>query len=461
MTSAPAAVNVTGEPAGVLDRLIEGAGRWIAGRTTRRSFLGMAGRAGVLVAGGSSMAVLLADQAQARVCGQTGVAPKCETFACNATWGWCWYSTGVCCANGATKKICDCCAPNTPHPVGYCPSGTRVLCILESCGADPRATPKPTVVLGTADPVAVSVSASRAIHERAAVVVISDAQSPSHAAVAAAVAGIAAGPMLLTARGGLDATVAEEIRRLRADHALVVGHSLSEAVDDALRAQGLFVQRLGSGNPAQWSNEVALWVRERTGGRTAIVLTGEIAPHVAGAVAGVAGTRRWPVLLGTGDAVRPALAAPRPVRRTIVVTDDAQHAQDLPHPDVIASADPTLIASGLADRLVQAGWNGTPIGIACERDPGAATALSTLGGPVLLHRAGTLDGARDWLLSHRARAESAYVSGDRRTFPAQAEYDTQALLNFFETHHLQGGPGQGLPVMSQPLNERPIGRARW
>ena len=42
------------------------------------------------------------------------------------------------CAGGALKKICDCCRANHPNVHGYCPSGTNVLCIVESCGADPR-----------------------------------------------------------------------------------------------------------------------------------------------------------------------------------------------------------------------------------------------------------------------------------------------------------------------------------
>ena len=116
----------------------ETAARWLAGRTTRRSFLGRFGRGAVLVAGGTSLASILTTQeAEARVCGQSGVSEKCATYDCDDVWGWCWYATG-CCAGGALKKICDCCRVNYPNVHGYCPSGTNVLCIVESCGADPR-----------------------------------------------------------------------------------------------------------------------------------------------------------------------------------------------------------------------------------------------------------------------------------------------------------------------------------
>ena len=86
-----------------LDKLTESAARWLAGRQTRRSFLGRLGRGAMLVAGGSTLATLLLDQeAEARVCGQSGVSPKCDTYDCGDVWGWCWYASG-CCAGGELK----------------------------------------------------------------------------------------------------------------------------------------------------------------------------------------------------------------------------------------------------------------------------------------------------------------------------------------------------------------------
>lgn len=444
-----------------VDGVVERAGRWLAGRTTRRGFLGAAGRVGVLVAAGPTLAALLADRAEARVCGQTGVAPACDTFTCDATWGWCWYATG-CCANGATKKICDCCAPNTPHPVGYCPSGTRVRCIVESCGNDPRLMTKPVVRLGTADGVALAITASRRRHARATTVVIGDVENARHAAVAAGLTSPADGPLLLTSRDTVPAPVLEEIGRLGAEHALVAGPGLGEGVDDALVAAGVHPYRVGSHtSEGPWSAEVARWHRERTGERAALVLAGGIGVRAAGPVAAVAALRGWPVLLGVGSAVRRALAEPRPVERTVVVTDDADEAGGLPGVDLLASADPAELSVRLGNRVLDADWETTSIGVACYRDPAAAIALAGLGGPVLLHHPGTLGGARVWVLRNRDRIGGALASGSRWTFPAEAEHDLQALLNVFETHELVGGSGDGLPIMSQPRSERPIGEARW
>ena len=70
--------------------VIEAASRWLASRSTRRSFLGKLGRGAVLVAGGSTLATLLVgDEAEARVCGQSGVSPKCPTYDCegDGVWG--------------------------------------------------------------------------------------------------------------------------------------------------------------------------------------------------------------------------------------------------------------------------------------------------------------------------------------------------------------------------------------
>src|SRR5690606_38039247 len=48
-----------------------------------------------------------------------------------------------CCADGGLKKICDCCGRDFPNVHGYCPAGTNVFCIMESCHGDPRVMPVP------------------------------------------------------------------------------------------------------------------------------------------------------------------------------------------------------------------------------------------------------------------------------------------------------------------------------
>ncbi len=67
---------------GTIDGAVERVGRWTAARTTRRSFLHRLGQLAVFVAAGPTIAGLLIREAQARVCGQSGVTPKCDTFDC-------------------------------------------------------------------------------------------------------------------------------------------------------------------------------------------------------------------------------------------------------------------------------------------------------------------------------------------------------------------------------------------
>jgi hypothetical protein len=148
-----------------LDVAVERLGRWTARRTTRRSFLGRLGRGAVFLASGPTVALLLGDgeRAAARVCGQSGVSPRCANFDCvghDEVWGWCWYASG-CCAGGGLKKICDCCAVNWPNVHGYCPDGTNVKCIVESCGADPRVMQTPVARIAEDEAVAAAVRVSQ------------------------------------------------------------------------------------------------------------------------------------------------------------------------------------------------------------------------------------------------------------------------------------------------------------
>jgi hypothetical protein len=444
-----------------VDGLVERLGRWSANRHTRRSFIGKLGRVGLLVAGGTAMAGLLAEQAEARVCGQSGVAPKCDTFSCDATWGWCWYASG-CCADGALKKICDCCAPNTPHPVGYCPSGTRVLCILESCGADPRLQTKPVEILGTADGTRISVALSRRrFPDGAPIAVVGDAEVTEFTAVAASLGGIVDGPVLLNPHGGLHPEIGEELARLGTEFVKVVGSALPQAIDAELAGRGMRVERIGgSDDPGRFSAEVAAWSRPLTGTRSAIV----VAPGVRalGPAAAVANGRRIPLLIGFGEAVHDALAEPRPVRTAYVVTHDAADAERFVGGRPIAAGSHAELSRDLAGLLVGLrGGTVAPVTLASTEHDLVAAAMATVPGTLLLHTPGSLDRPTfDWLLARRLQIDRAFVGGERGGFPTAAEYDLQAVLNEYETHLLVGQGGDGLPVIPQPREERPIGKAR-
>ena len=73
-----------------LDGAVERVGRRLAARHTRRGFLDRMAKLALLVAGGPTLATFLAERAEARVCGQSGVTGKCPTFDCTGpgdVWG--------------------------------------------------------------------------------------------------------------------------------------------------------------------------------------------------------------------------------------------------------------------------------------------------------------------------------------------------------------------------------------
>lgn len=455
-----------------LDDHVERLGRWTAGRSSRRSFLGRAGRVAVLVASGPSLAVLLSqhERAEARVCGQSGVAPTCDTFDCDQSttiggaptdqpveWGWCWYASG-CCAEGALKKICDCCAAESPQPRGYCPTGTRVYCIVESCGADPRLQTRTLHEVG-ADPVAAAIATARVrFPEGAPEAVVGDAEDPLAGAVGAALVRVVGGPFLANGRLGLDGRVLDELGRLGVEFVKVVG-AMAPTVDAALIAEGFTVERISSSpEPATLAADVAAWSRPLTGARRALVLADDAAAAAAPAAA-LAGASLMPLLIGTGDATRRALADPRPVRTTFVVTADPAAGADLPGAQAVVAQD----ATGWADALADLGFDGFGIdtaGVAMAPldDELLAVAVAGAGGAVLRYEPGTIDGARSSLFAHRDSLADVVVAGP--ALDAGRRYELQSIVNAYDAHLLQGEAGEGLPVIPQPESERCIGCAR-
>jgi hypothetical protein len=286
-----------------IDDAVEHSSRSLAGRYTRRSVLGRAGQAAVVVAGGPALAVMLAEEAEARVCGQSGVAPKCPTYDCDHTWGWCWYASG-CCTDGLLKKICDCCAPNTPHPVGYCPSGTRVFCIVESCGTDPRVQRKPITTMPTDDSFELLGRIRRfRFPNGSPTAVFGSDQSLALASVAFPVASIVDGPIHLVPRTELLESTLAEIERAGVRHVVAVGPSPDDgAVARHLTPRGISFTRIGaSEDPSALSLEVAAWAAGR--GVTGLVGVGlsdaaSITPPLSLGT-GLASRARLPIVIGT------------------------------------------------------------------------------------------------------------------------------------------------------------------
>jgi hypothetical protein len=429
----------------VVDSVTESASRWLASRSTRRSFLGRMGRTAVFVASGSTMAMVLgADEAHARVCGQSGVSPKCPTYDCNDVWGWCWYANG-CCAGGALKKICDCCAVNWPNVHGYCPSGTNVKCIVESCGTDPRVQVVSLVQLPYDDPVTLSAAATRAARGNGSTehVYVVAADQPLWAAVVRPLS-LLSGSGVLLSGGRLAASTVSELQRLGVRRATLVGPTASPG----LERYGITVDRRGQSHSVeQFSLEVASVFRSG-GTRSAFVSRATAETAVPASAAAAAAGK--PLIIGTST-------NPGFDRVYLAGWEASAEGSRLPGAYPLWSDNLPALAVELADAaVVLEGGDMSSVVLA----PSLSPAVLSFGGPALLHSPGTIDGARDWLFARRSQLRRIALSGAGGALSTASYYELQSLANGFDAHRLIGVGGQGLPVIEQPLAERPIGRAR-
>jgi hypothetical protein len=451
-----------------LDAVGERFGRYLAARSSRRSFLGRTGRTAVLVAAGPTLATLLAERADARVCGQSGFSDKCPTFDCSGpdhVWGWCWYASGdVCCAGGGLKKICDCCVTDFPNVHGYCPAGTNVKCLVESCGADPRVLTTPVErVVGDAAALSAFMSSSR-YPAGAPVVVVADLDDPFAPAIAGPYAVAIGASYLVAPRAGLPAMVRGEISRLKATKALMVGALLAgTAVDRDLRSLGLDVQMAGVGTDGpSLSAELATKIRSVNGSRRAFAVDATPGPALAivGAAAAAAG---HPLLVGAETARQAAFHGPGGPSLVTYLVGPALSARagDLPGGNPVWSSTTDGVAAELANVvLVVEATRMRPIVVLPKGEEALAAGLTGCGAPVVVHQPGTLDqAARVTLAQVHRGVDRAFQVGNGAT-DAEFTYYLQGSLSGYDTHRLQGVAGEGLPVISQPVGERDLGRAR-
>jgi hypothetical protein len=432
------------------DDATERLSRRAAARSTRRTFLGRLGKTAVIVAGGPALASLLVERAEARVCGQSGVAPKCPTFDCtyaDIVWGWCWYASPGCCAGGGLKKICDCCTKDWPFVHGYCPSGYNVRCIVESCLEDPRVMTKPvTRALGTSA-AAVALARSRT-RGRAEVIVLGDGDAGPASAIAGPVAAHLRAPLLLTGRGRLASAVIAEVQRLGATHVFVVGEVPQPHLDE-LETYGVASERIGVS-----STEIARWMIERTGrDHVVCVERSGVSASCAGAAAAAAGQRGLPLVVGVDTAKELGATA-----TWLVGPEAAAHAGEMSGGFPIRGATKTDVAVALATAAIQPG---TVVKLAPAGAPDVSIGLGGEGGVLLYHPDGALGVAGyGFINAHRGSITSAIAGGTIGALGDGGVYDAQSALHGFDTHLLIGVPGQGLPVISQPGPERELGRAR-
>ncbi len=450
-----------------IDRLTESVARWTAKRTTRRSFLANAGRVAVVAAAGSAITAVLADQAQARVCGQSGVSPKCPTYDCQAPgfWGYCWYASPGCCANGGLKKICDCCLVGWPNVQGYCPTGSAVYCVVESCLEDPRVQSVPLDRWVSTNPVSAGVERSKP-RPSADVVVIANATETLASVLAVSVAGELNAPILGIAADALGAEVLAEITRLGAKRVVIAAPGIAPAALEAISAlttSGLTVENASPtaapGDFAGASLEIARWVFARTQRFEVVVIgTDGEAASIAPAAAAFAKGLRAPLLVGA-DAAR-AFAAELATKLSVTAIGTSLH-NVFPDAMQYTKGTPAALSRALGDRVIERDTGSLSLGLAATIGGGFGYVVAT-NNIVLIHDPGPVpDDLRDWIATRRRRfVRTEICASAPGAFDNANIYFLQSALNGFDAHHLVGGGGDGLPVYAQPIEEQAIGSAR-
>ncbi len=448
-----------------VDAVGESLTRWTAARTTRRSFIHRLGQLAVFVAAGPTIAGLLMRKAEARVCGQTGVTPKCATFDCtepNDVWGWCWYASDGCCRNNGLKKICDCCAVAYPNVHGYCPAGTNVRCVVESCGNDPRLLTVVLTGLNWEPGIGYAGTAAVAAEPRSTRVVVTQADQVWATAIAAPLAGALGSPVLPFVAGGASVTTdpntasLQAIARLGADTAMVVG-PVDPVIVNQLNGLGLEVEIVAPfadvGAVSQIVADRIIAINDIN--RTVTVAETGLSASALPLAASFAALNGYPLMVGSDAAAAVGLPTvyigPEPADAG-VISAERTTSTDLPSLSIelaeLAAAAPfvdaskvTIAPTGSADLL----------------------GLVNTQSPIVLHPPGQLGPIAPWLQTHALRfgalSQVFYVTGPG-AIDTPSYWELQGTVNGFRVDQLMGGPGEGLPVFRQPYAERPIGKAR-
>jgi hypothetical protein len=459
-----------------IDRLTEGASRWMASRTSRRSFLATTGKAAVVVTGGATMATLFASRAEARACGQSGVSPRCSTYDCvgpDVVWGWCWYASPGCCTNGGLKKICDCCKRDHPNVHGYCPEGHNVYCMVESCLEDPRLQKVSLERTYATDAVEVSLArlATRAAASTPSLVLA--AADPLASAIAGPLATRLGLPLVLTDPGSLRPGLVSELGRVGVTRVRVVGIGIAETLLSALRTVVTDVEVIGSATyVAVASVEIGVRIAEgRPALDTVCIGADRVSLDIAASAASFAAARNLPVLIGI-DALNAFRGQTGTTGANFLVGDGvADEGARVAEPVALRGRDARALSLALADRLFDAtaapDAATKPVTFGLAFVPQSSTAIGAgytpVGGPLIVHDDGQITPAlRDWLIARRARfAVAECVFGVAGSLPDSGIIELQGALNGYDRQFLRGDDdGVGLPVFAQPLEERPIGMVR-
>jgi hypothetical protein len=291
-------------------------------------------------------------------------------------------------------------------------------------------------------------------------VVLADAEDGLIVAVATTLAGILGVPVVQVNRLLPGQDTLSGLREMRARSAKLVGPSVLSSVDLLLALNGVAVERVGSSPDAPTlSAQVAQWAIGRAGASpgSVCITTAGTSRAAAGLAAGLGSSKRWPLVVGAGA----ARSAGGPT--FLVGPEAAALSAEVPAPTAFASSS----LFDLANEIARFAHSSVPVpGPVAVVPEGARTVteVAGMGAPVLMYRSGSLNGVREWLIertsAHGLPTHAVLAEGASGSIGPSGLYELQSLVNGFAVHKLVGVGGQGLPIIEQPPEERPLGLAR-
>ncbi len=282
-----------------------------------------------------------------------------------------------------------------------------------------------------ADRIGTATEISRRTHPQADTVVIARADEYADALAGAPLATELGAPVLLTGTAGLHPASAEEIERLDAGEAVLLGGeaALSGAVADDLADLGLTVRRVGGANRFDTARLISQELPEAD---EVYVAEGVHADPDRGwpdalSAAGAAAGRRAPVLLVARDVLPPSTAEALSTEQdavivggTAAVSESVEAAVDERAGSVRRLAGPNryVTATEVADDALDNGADPAVTWVATGRDwPDALVAAAATGhanGALMLVDGQDLElspAARDWIADHAEAIRSLRLAG--------------------------------------------------
>lgn len=286
---------------------------------------------------------------------------------------------------------------------------------------------------------------SQSTYKQASTVIVASAKRFPDAMAAAPLSTKLSAPVLLTGSDVLKWTTEQEIVRLGASKAIVLGSeaTLSAQVTSDLQELGLHVERLSGAN----RYETAANIAERVGGRKAVIARGN-ATGWADTIAatGYAAFRGLPVLLTDGERIDPATW--RALERLKVEHVDIVGGTSAVSTDVesrlrsagmatrrLAGDDRLATSAEVADASVAAGMSPQQVWLATSRNwsdaLSAGPAVARAGGVLLLAnpaRVSTREATGQWLGKQGGKVDNVILVGGPAAIDDQVGHDVAKIL---------------------------------